>query len=103
MHKILGEEEGQLGEEKLGRDGGGAGRKGGRNCEKRRWEQGETKGGNLSLGWKGRRKAKKNNITILNKLHSKQYMPDIVVTMEGLLNRSKWHRKGRCDKSPLLL
>ena len=49
MHKILGEEEGQLGEEKLGRDGGGAGREGGRNCEKRRRELGETKGGNLSL------------------------------------------------------
>lgn len=46
---------------------------------------------------------KKNNITILNKLHSKKYMPDIVVTMEGLLTRSKWHRKGRCGKSPLLL
>lgn len=43
MHKILGEEEGQLGEKKLGRDGGGAKREGGRNCEKRRWELGETK------------------------------------------------------------
>ena len=47
--KELGEEEGHLGE-KLGRDGGGAGREGGRNCEKRRWELGEMKGGNLSLG-----------------------------------------------------
>ena len=48
MHKILGEEEGQLGEEKLGRDGGGVGtvRREGRNCEKRRVGTVRREGGN---------------------------------------------------------